>query len=65
MTICDVYDALRSRRPYKEPFTHVQALEVVNTGDGRTSPDHFDPHVLSAFRESASRMEQIYEELVR
>ncbi len=65
MTICDVYDALRSKRPYKTPFSHARALEVLTHGDGRTSPDHFDPSVLSAFQASAPRLEQIYEELVR
>lgn len=63
MQICDVYDALRSRRPYKEPFTHERSLEIIARGDGRTMPSHFDPAVLDAFRRSAARLGEIYAEL--
>jgi len=64
MTIGDVYDALRSKRPYKAPFPHERACSVITAGDGRTSPDHFDPHVLAAFRNSAHRFREIFEALV-
>jgi HD-GYP domain-containing protein (c-di-GMP phosphodiesterase class II) len=50
MTVADVYDALVSRRPYKEPFTHKQALEIIFKGDKRTRPEHFDPVVLGALK---------------
>lgn len=39
MAVADVYDALLSRRPYKEPFTHEQALAWMEEGAGH----HFDP----------------------
>ena len=32
-------------------------------GDGRTSPAHFDPAVLGAFREIHHEIEAIYREL--
>ncbi len=48
MTIADVYDALVSKRPYKEPYTHEEALEIIFKGDSRTRPEHFDPMVLAA-----------------
>ena len=64
MSIADVYDALRSRRPYKEPFDHDDAVRIITHGDGRTSPKHFDPRVLSAFIGNHERMRDIYEQLV-
>ncbi len=62
MTIGDVYDALRSKRPYKEPFSHEMALEIIIKGDGRTSPAHFDPAVLAAFEQSAGQFAEIFGE---
>jgi CHASE2 domain-containing sensor protein len=43
--VCDVFDALRSRRPYKEPWPLQDALEELARERGR----HFDPTVLDAF----------------
>lgn len=45
MALVDVYDALRSRRPYKEPMTHQQAYDIIV----RDSGTHFDPEVVEAF----------------
>jgi putative two-component system response regulator len=45
MAVADVYDALISRRVYKPPFTHQQAVDIVREGAGR----HFDPDVVNAF----------------
>jgi putative two-component system response regulator len=63
MSIADVYDALRSERPYKAPCDHQTAVAVIVSGDGRTQPQHFDPQVLSAFVAAQSRMEEIYQRL--
>jgi cyclic di-GMP phosphodiesterase len=60
MSIADVYDALRSERPYKRPFDHDTAVAVITRGDGRTSPTHFDPDVLAAFVTSQSRLKEIH-----
>ena len=49
MNICDIYDALRSKRPYKAAFSHDQALHILRNGDGRTRPEHIDPVVRRAF----------------
>ncbi len=48
MAAADVYDALVSKRPYKEPFTHEEALDIIMKGDNRTKPGQFDPVVLKA-----------------
>jgi HD-GYP domain-containing protein (c-di-GMP phosphodiesterase class II) len=53
--IADVFDALTSRRPYKEPMTVGEALQVLRQGRGT----HFDPDLLDAFEPIA---ESIYRE---
>ena len=60
MSIADVYDALRSERPYKTPFTHDAAVAIIANGDGRTSPGHFDPAALAAFSAAQARMDEIH-----
>ena len=62
MQLADVYDALRSKRPYKPPFGHFKSLEIILKGDGRTLPEHFDPAMLDAFRKSADRFSEIWDE---
>ena len=42
MAIADVYDALISRRPYKEPFSHEEALNIILDSAGT----HFDPNII-------------------
>lgn len=59
--LADTYDALRTRRPYKPPLGHDSALRCIFEGDGRTSPDHFDPVVLKAFRSLGDRFARIIE----
>jgi putative two-component system response regulator len=47
MAVADVYDALISRRVYKEPMPHEQAVAIIEQTRGK----HFDPDVVDAFLE--------------
>jgi putative two-component system response regulator len=58
-TLADQYDALRCRRPYKAPFTHGRTCGILLRGDGRTEPEHFDPRVLSAFRDCQDQFRDV------
>jgi len=45
VSLADVYDALTSRRPYKEPYPHEVAREMIVKDSGK----HFDPDCVQAF----------------
>jgi CHASE2 domain-containing sensor protein len=52
--ICDVYDALGSKRPYKEAWPVGRILEEIAQGSG----SHFDPALVAAFLELAPELGQ-------
>ncbi|CAK9006852.1 Probable cyclic di-GMP phosphodiesterase VC_1348, partial [Durusdinium trenchii] len=43
--VADVFDALCSKRPYKQPYPHDRCFEILDEGSGT----HFDPAVVEAF----------------
>jgi response regulator RpfG family c-di-GMP phosphodiesterase len=50
--ICDVFDALVSRRPYKDAWRPEEALAEIERGSG----SHFDPEIVSAFLALAAEL---------
>lgn len=59
MAVADVYDALTTARPYKQPLGHARVVEMILQERGR----HFDPDVADAFAGLADRFESIGREL--
>lgn len=45
MALADVYDAIISRRVYKEGMSHASAVHIITQGRGQ----HFDPDIVDAF----------------
>jgi response regulator RpfG family c-di-GMP phosphodiesterase len=58
IAICDVYDALRSRRVYKPGLSHTTAVMTMTEG----STGHFDPALLEVFRQNADQFDRIFRE---
>jgi response regulator RpfG family c-di-GMP phosphodiesterase len=56
LAVGDVYDAMRSRRPYRPALSHETAVQVISHG----SEGRFDPAVLDAFRRCAERFRAIF-----
>ncbi|MDX6600430.1 MAG: hypothetical protein QOE87_4317, partial [Gaiellales bacterium] len=52
--ICDVYDALGSKRPYKEAWSPERVIGEIAVGAG----SHFDPALVAAFLELAPLLDQ-------
>lgn len=63
VALVDVYDALRSDRPYKKGYTHQESVNIILNGDRKTQPTHFDPKVLKIFRENANEIEELWEDV--
>jgi HD-GYP domain-containing protein (c-di-GMP phosphodiesterase class II) len=54
--IADVFDALTSKRPYKEPMCFDKAMSILQESSG----SHFDPEVLQTFEQIASSLFEMY-----
>lgn len=57
--VCDVYDSLRSKRPYKNHFCHETAVQIITDGRG----SHFDPQIVDAFLEVQDKFASIWDAL--
>ena len=59
MAIADVYDALISKRPYKNAFTHEEACKIIEDGSGT----QFDPVLVGVFRNVEPEFDKIAHEI--
>ena len=57
MAVVDVYDALRSKRVYKESFSHDKSVDIIVQGKGT----HFDPTIIDAFLHIVDSFREISE----
>ena len=56
MAVSDVYDALTTRRIYKEAIPHKDAVSIIRADSGK----HFDPDVVEAFLALQERFREIH-----
>jgi putative two-component system response regulator len=57
MAIADAYDALRSQRVYKEPWTHEAAMADIVSLSGK----RFDPELVEVFVAESERFREVAE----
>jgi len=55
MALVDVYDAVSSRRPYKDAASHEETVSIIREGRG----SHFDPLIVDAFLAVETEFEKI------
>ena len=58
MAVADVFDALVSKRSYKDPFPFEKAMDIIREGAG----NHFDPNVAGAFIHAEARVREVLSE---
>lgn len=59
MALSDVYDALRSKRVYKEAFSHERSMEIIASDKGI----HFDPVLVDVIMEFQEEFKLLYESI--
>ncbi|MFC3116165.1 HD domain-containing phosphohydrolase [Cellvibrio fontiphilus] len=55
IALADVFDALTSKRPYKEPWTIEATVDYIQNESGK----HFDPELVAAFKQALPRILEI------
>lgn len=56
VSLTDVYDALRQKRPYKTSFTHEEAIQIIVSDSGI----FFDPHIVKLFLKLNEEFDEIF-----
>ena len=59
VSLCDVYDALRETRVYKETFSHEKSVEIIKG----SSKKQFDPVIIEAFEKVHNKFDEIFNKL--
>ena len=57
MAVADVFDALVSKRSYKDGFPFEKAMTIIEEGRG----SHFDPAIVDAFMSASDEVRSIME----
>lgn len=57
VALADVFDALTSRRPYKEAWSVEKAIKLIDEESGK----HFDPNVVKVFKKALPKILEVYE----
>lgn len=60
VAIADVFDALSSRRAYKEPMSFEACINMIKKNKGT----HFDPELVTIFLDNISKVEEIYNKYI-
>ena len=55
MAVADVFDALVSKRSYKDGLSYEKAMEIIEAGSG----SHFDPAIVHAFTEAGDKVREV------
>lgn len=56
--LADIYDAIRSKRPYKESMSHDMACDIINGN----LKERFDPVILNAFNSCNKEFKRLFDE---
>jgi len=57
MALADVFDALASKRYYKEPMSYDEAFKIIRESSGT----HFDPQLTKVFLDISDKIVELYE----
>ena len=64
VSLADIYDALRSARPYKPGFSHEESVKILLEGDDRLDPDgHLDPELQRLFAKHHTGLAETWDRL--
>jgi putative two-component system response regulator len=56
VAVADVFDALTSKRPYKEPWSFEKAMNILIEDKNK----HFDPKLVDLFVQNIDKIKQVY-----